>query len=114
MYSMVNVEQSQIAVTAETVEETERLYRAALLRQNIIHEEQVYGTYEAGVIAEIRTAVMDGNTHFFIRLERSQVFYVITAAQSPAVVLLDVGDRVEIYHTGIEDGLATAYRIIQP
>ena len=114
MYSMVNVEQSQIAVTAETVEETERLYRAALLRQNIIHEEQVYGTYDTGVIAEIRTAVVDGNTHFFIRLERSQVFYIITAAQSPTVVLLDEGDRVEIYHTGIEDGLATAYRIIQP
>jgi len=112
MYSMVNVEQSQIAVTAETVEETERLYRAALLRQNIIHEEQVYGTYEAGAIAEIRTAVIDGNTHFFIRLERSQVFYTITAAQTPTVVLLDVGDRIEIYHTGVEDGIASAYRII--
>ena len=112
MYSMVNVEQSQIAVVAETVEETERLYRAALLRQNIIHEEQVVGTYDAGVIAEIRTAVIDGNTHFFIRLERNPVFYVITAAQMPTVVLLDEGDRVEIYHTGIEDGIASAYRII--
>jgi len=113
MYSMVNVEQSQIAVVAETVEETERLYRAALLRQNIIHEEQVYGTYELGTIAEIRTAVIDGNTHFFIRLERDQTFYIITAAQSPEVVLLNEGDRIEVYHTGIEDGLASAYRIIR-
>jgi len=113
MYSMVNVEQSQIAVVAETVEETERLYRAALLRQNIIHEEQVTGTYDQGVIAEIRTAVIDGNTHFFIRLERDQTFYIITAAQSAEVVLLNEGDRVEIYHTGIEEGLASAYRIIR-
>ena len=113
MYSMVNVEQSQIAVTAETVEETERLYRAALLRQNIIHEEQIYGTYELGTIAEIRTAVIDGNTHFFIRLERDPTFYIITAAQAAEAVLLNEGDRIEIYHTGIEDGLASAYRIIR-
>jgi len=113
MYSMVNVEQSQIAVVAETVEETERLYRAALLRQNIIHEEQVVGTYDSGTIAEIRTAVIDGNTHFFIRLERDTTFYIITAAQSAEAVLLNEGDRIEIYHTGIEDGLASAYRIIR-
>jgi len=113
MYSMVNVEQSQIAVTAPTVEETERLYREALLRHNIIHTEQLIGTYEVGVIEEIRTAVIEGNTHFFIRLRGDGVFYVVTAAAIPEVVLLDEGDRIEIYHTGVDEGIASAYRIVR-
>ena len=113
MYSMVNVAQSQIAVVAPTVGETERLYREALLRHNIVYTEQVVGTYDAGIIDEIRTAVIDGNTHYFIRLRGSEIFYVITAATTPEVVLLDEGDRVEIYHTGVDGDMASAYRIVR-
>jgi len=114
MYAMVNVAQSQIAAVAPTVGETERLYREALLRQGIIHVEEMVGVYAQGVIDEIRTAVLDGNTHYFIRLRGQDVFYVIAAVDVPYVVLLDVGDRVEIYHTGDAAGdLASAYRIVR-
>jgi len=114
MYSMVNVEQSQIAVAAATVGEAEQLYREVLLRQGIIDIEQTIGTYDRGVIEEIRTAVIEGNTHYFIRLRGQEVFYVITAAQAPEAVLLNEGDLIEIYHTGGDDSdLVSAYRIVR-
>jgi len=114
MYAMVNVAQSQIAVVAPTVDEAGQLYREVLLRQNIIHTEQVIGTYELGTIDEIRTAVLDGNTHYFIRLRGQDLFFMIPAAGSPYVVLLNEGDRVEIYHTGdLEGELVNAYRVVR-
>ncbi|MCL2588187.1 MAG: CvpA family protein [Oscillospiraceae bacterium] len=113
-FALVNVAQSQIAVNTTTIEEAVRLYREALLRQNIIHTEQIEGTYQRGVIDEIRTVVIEGDTHFFIRLRGQDIFYVITAAVDPTVVLLDVGDRVEIYHAGAGTDLISAHRIVRP
>ncbi|MCL2562562.1 MAG: CvpA family protein [Oscillospiraceae bacterium] len=111
-YAMVNVEQSQIAVNAPTVEEAERLYREALLRHNIITHEVAIGAYETGWVEEIRTVVIEGDTHFYIRLRGVEIFYVITAAQDPYVVLLNEGDRVEIYHGGVYGDLVLAHRIV--
>lgn len=114
MYAMVNVEQSQIAVNAPTVEETLSLYREILLRQNIIYTEQIIGTYAEGVVEEIRTAVIEGNTHYFIRLQGDDIFFVLNAADENQVVFLDEGDRVEIYHTGgLYAELVSAYRIVR-
>jgi len=114
MYAMVNVEQSQIAVNAPTVEETERLYREVLLRHNIIYTEQAVGAYVSGVIDEIRTAVIEGNTHFFVRLRGQETFFILTAAGAPEVVLLSEGDRVEIYHSGsLDTDLVSANRVVR-
>ena len=55
-------------------------------------------TSVSGTIAEIRTAVMDGNSYYFLRLEGSEMFYSICASEYPLVVILNVGDRVEISH----------------
>jgi len=112
-FALVNVAQSQIAVNAMTIEEAVQLYRDRLLRQNIIDAEQVAGTYNEGVIEEIRTTVIDGNTHYFIRLRGQEFFYVITSALDPYVPLLNEGDRVEIYHGGLGSDIVTAHRIVR-
>ena len=113
MYAMVDVEFSQIAVNAPTVQETERLYREELLRQGLIDTEQVVGTYSSGVVAEIRTAVMEGHSHYFIRLEGQAYFYLIDIRENPHVVLLDEGDQVDVYRTQVyvEGEIIPAYRI---
>ena len=55
-------------------------------------------TQVSGRVAEIRSAVIEGNTYYFIRLDGEQVFYSLSAGQNPDAVLLDVGDRVTIDH----------------
>ena len=49
-----------------------------------------------GVIAEIRTAVLSGNTVVYLRLEGEQDFYAVSATAENRVVLLNVGDTVAL------------------
>jgi hypothetical protein len=56
-----------------------------------------------GAIAEIRSAVLDGNTVYFIRLIGSDIFYSVSAVDQTMAVILNVGDQVTItYHPGEE------------
>lgn len=49
-----------------------------------------------GVITDIRSAVISGNTYYYIELDNSGVYYYIAAELSNEVVLLNVGDRVTV------------------
>lgn len=102
MYAMVNVSQYQIVATGVTVAACESNY-LSLLQQHgisvnvdkdseiIIDQSNISGT-----VAEIRTAVLDGNSWYYIRLEGSEVFYAISATADRNVVILNVGDAVTI------------------
>ena len=75
MYAMVNVQQYQLVETGQTVAECETEYRQALAHAGLISagEASVEGQSreEHGVVAEIRTAVINGNTHCYIRMEHT-------------------------------------------
>ena len=96
MYAMVNVAQYQIVATGNTVSECERMYIKMLNEKNIIVPETLPQTNATGTVEEIRTAVLDGNTYYFLRLMGSETFYSISAAQNQSIVTLDVGDVVSI------------------
>lgn len=49
-------------------------------------------------MAEIRSAVLEGNTYYFIRLDNESVFYALSAAENPLAVILNPGDQVTITH----------------
>jgi len=98
MYAMVNVAQYQVVATGTTVPTCEQAYLRMLAEKGITQEAELPQTQAGGVVAEIRTAVMDGNTFYFIRLEGEKVFYSISAAQDREVIALNVGDRVTIEH----------------
>ena len=57
-----------------------------------------------GAVAEIRTAVMDGNSYYFIRLEGSEFFYSVAAKSNPSVVILNLGEEVTIIAEPQTDG----------
>jgi predicted small secreted protein len=98
MYAMVNVRQYQIVSTGTSVAECQRAYLTLLSQNNIITEDNLPETAASGVITEIRSAVIDGNTYFFLRLEDSDIFYSISAADNSIAVILNVGDTVTINH----------------
>ncbi len=102
MYAMVNVRQYQIVSTGTSVAECERAYVALLAQNNITTEEKLPETSVTGVIAEIRTAVLDGNSYYFLRLSDGEVFYSISASNNPIAVVLNVGDTVTIDHEIVE------------
>ena len=109
MYAMVNVQQYNIVETGGTVAECEANYRQALANNNLIAdtEAEVVPSDQAeatGTLAEIRSAVLDGNSYYFLRLEGQEAFYAVNAAENPLAVILNVGDAVTILYNAGEDG----------
>ena len=106
MYAMVNVAQYQLVATGTTVSACEKSYIQMLAEKGITQAEALPQTSVSGVIAELRSAVLDGNTYIFIRLEGKDVFYSISAAENNIAVILNVGDRVTIEHAPQIEGAA--------
>ena len=109
MYAMVNVQQYNIVETGSTVAECEANYRRALADSGLISDgdaEAVPSDQEeiSAAIAEIRTAVLDGNSYYFLRLEGQDTFYAVNAAENPLAVILNAGDQVTIAYTAGEGG----------
>ena len=116
MYAMVNVSQYQVVATGSTVAECESNYRVMLANNNLIDESQtdisVSDQQEAaGVIAEIRSAVIDGNTWYYLRLSGSDVYYAISAAADQNVVILNAGDDVSVKYAAGEGSICKAYAV---
>jgi hypothetical protein len=99
MYAMVNVQRYNIVETGGTVAECEANYRKALANEGLIGAGETGLTggelqTQSGVIAEIRTAVIDGNTHYYVRIRNGVGYLDFSAAELPRAVLLDVGDTI--------------------
>ncbi len=98
MYAMVNVAQYQIVATGATVSQCEQEYIQLLSESGVTETEDLPQTEASGTVAEIRSAVLEGNTYYFVRLEGEEVFYALSAADNTTAVILNVGDRVTITH----------------
>lgn len=102
MYAMVNVRSYQLVATGSSVAECEKSYR------RLIGSEEELPTGDSvaeGVVSEIRTAVLDGNSVYYIRLEGGNVYY---AAAARDAVILNVGDSVRISFIAGEGRILTA------
>lgn len=109
MYAMVNVQQYNIVETGGTVAECEANYRRTLADNGLISDGEAEAAPSdqeevSGAIAEIRTAVLDGNSYYFLRLEGQDAFYAVNAAENPLAVILNAGDQVTIAYTAGEGG----------
>ena len=116
MYAMVNVSQYQIVATGNTVAECESNYRVMLARNNLISAEdtevQPSDQQEVtGVIAEIRSAVIEGNTWYYLRLEQGEVYYAVSSADQRSAALLSVGDTVRVQYMAGEETILDTYTV---
>ena len=116
MYAMVNVSQYQIVATGSTVADCESNYRLMLARNGLIDQSDADITPSGqgqvtGTIAEIRSAVVDGNTWYYLRLQDGPVYYAISAADDKNVVILSVGDQVTVTFAEGEDKILSAYTV---
>ena len=113
MYAMVNVSQYQIVATGDTVAECEANYRRILAEKGLVSGDDaqlpVTGQGEiTGVIEDIRSAVVDGNTLYYLRLNTGDAYYVISAAAAPETVIYNVGDSVTVRYAEGEGVILTA------
>lgn len=117
MYAMVNVQQYQIVATGQTVAECEVNYRKMLANNKLIDDSQAKVAEPekdtvSGTVAEIRTAVISGNSLYFFRLQGGNVYYSVSAADDTNAVVVNVGDRVSIVYDAQGTGnIIQAYSI---
>ena len=114
MYAMVNVEQYNLVVTAETQEEVFAKYRKLLAKEgnaggtassdaeeNVIKE----STFE---VADMEYVTMEGETYVYIK-DKSGNVYKQKFSEDEALIKISVGDTVSIQYEEMESGI---YRII--
>ena len=111
MYAMVNVSQYQIVGQGTTVAACESDYIAKLQQQNISvssdsAQAALAKTTLEGTIADIRTAVLNGNSWYYIRLDSSGTYYAMAASDDRNVVILNVGDKVTVQIDPNDEGKA--------
>lgn len=114
-FAMVNVQNYQVVVTGDTIAQCTEAYVKTLKQNNInikvdidkIEDatdnsgnqnsaEKVETKTVKGKISDIRTAVIDGDSVYFIRLENGKTYYSIKASDNENVVILNVGDSVTV------------------
>ena len=103
MYAMVNVQQYDIVSTGATVADCEGSYRQTLASRGLIPQD-LANPAEGGeradeiegesVVTEIRSSVIGGDTHYYVKLADVPAYLDFSAADAPTAVLLNVGDRI--------------------
>jgi hypothetical protein len=101
------------------VAECESNYRQMLANNGLIGEEDTDidsadRLQTAGFIAEIRTAVISGNTWYYFRLTPGgDTYFAISAAADQNVVILNQGDYVEVTFAEGQGGIFNAYSVVK-
>ena len=113
MYAMVNVSQYQIVATGATVAECESNYRVMLLQNGLIEDDTFVSPAEeealytvTGTVAEIRSAVVEGNTHYYLRITGDDRWFVGSVSDAAVLPLVNVGDKVELVIYASAGGVA--------
>ena len=103
-YAMVNVVEYNIVATGDTVSETNLNYIELLARSNLFPGTVQDTETISGVIDDIRTAVIEGNTRVYLRLQGNDFYYSVSAADSELAIVLNIGDRISL-NTAANSGI---------
>ena len=110
MYAMVNVSSYQIVATGSSIAECQRVYIQLIQSNGIIDSTNSEGTV-TGVIEDIRSAVIDGDSMYYIKLAGEDGFFSMSATTDNTVAILSIGDEVEIAYAMRQEGISPALSI---
>lgn len=107
-YAMVNIQKYQWVAIGDTVADCEKAY-ISLLNTNGISAENTGSALEiTGTITKIAPIVLEGNTHYYICIDKSQDIFDIdfTKKENISILKYEVGDTVSFeYAKGAETNL---------
>lgn len=107
MYAFVDVSQYQIVGTGSSVEEARADYISKLKNENL-EIEDIAETTVSGVIENIASAVVSGNTNYYIKLQNDEKIYIVPITISDKLPLAKSGDSVEMTISANEDKTAVS------
>lgn len=62
----------------------------------------------SGVVTDIRSAVVNGNSIYYIALDGGKTYYSVSASDDDSVVILNTGDKVTITYKSAEGNIISA------
>lgn len=98
MYAFVDMEQYHVVGIGATVDKAKAAYAEALSGENIEVEKEeltpeiIYDVN--GTVSALSSAVVDGNTRYYLKVAAEDKIYVIPASVSDELPFLKVGDNV--------------------
>ncbi|MGN0450953.1 MAG: CvpA family protein [Acutalibacteraceae bacterium] len=107
MYAFVDVSQYQIVGTGSSVEDARADYISKLKNENL-EIEDIAETTVSGVIDNIASAVVSGNTNYYIKLQNDDKIYIVPITISDKLPLAKSGDSVEMTVSVNEDKTAVS------
>lgn len=96
MYAFVDVQQYQIVGTGNTVEESRIDYLNKLKKNDVTLSEEKNENI-SGTVSEIGSAVMDGNTCYFVTLEGNDKVFILPVTLSDRLPFLKTGDVITVH-----------------
>ncbi|MCM1257498.1 MAG: CvpA family protein [Roseburia sp.] len=108
-YAMVNVQKYQWVAIGDTVQECERAYIKLLSTNGISGGDSSLSESVKGRISSIAPVVVEGNTHYYICLEHSEIIFDVNVSDTAFVniVRYQPGDAIEFSYNLEEEGFAT-------
>lgn len=114
MFAMLDIQRYQNVAVGTTVEETQQAYKTLLATNGVELEEDGDAsivTKASGTIERIVTAVVDGNSHFYVKLVDDTNLYDFALPRLLAIVAYGEGDAIEFTYLD-SDGVCVAEEII--
>ncbi|MBR6533856.1 MAG: CvpA family protein [Clostridia bacterium] len=100
MYAFVDVNQYQIVGTGNSVESARADYISKLKTENVTEVPETEPNEITGVIENINSAVVEGNTVYYIKLQQNSEIYTAIVTKSDYLPFAKNGDTVKITVSG--------------
>ncbi len=126
-YAMINVKQyNKIKAVGSTLGECLEAYIASLEKNNVDVDDDIVipdegtGTDKTpeveaktitGEVADIRAAVLDGESYYYVKLDKGDAYYSIAASDCEAVIILNIGTAVTITYSSDKTVIIPATKI---
>ena len=102
-YAMVNIQKYQWVAIGDTVAECEKAYLSLLKSNGIVSESALPSNTIKGTISKMVPCVVDGNTHYYIKLTDQNEIFDITLADHIEMINYEVGSQIEFEYTNEGD-----------
>lgn len=108
-YAMVNVQKYQWVAIGDTVKECEKAYVTLLATNGISEVKGHTDMYEkiSGKILAAAPVVIEGNTHYYIALENSELVFDVDLSDQKLIGIIryQVGDMIQLTYAPEENGV---------
>lgn len=105
-YALVNKENYTIAIVEDSVEQAVSSYRA-----KFASDKKTETVETTGSISELYTAIKNGNTNYYFKLQNDSKLYVSSIENNDQQVIMKIGDTVNIRYVLINDDTAIVQNI---